>query len=112
MHSVLAALRLSVHPDKRFIGKTARGFDFLGYRFRPGRKRRPAQQSIDRLTTRARRLHEQGAALYRLRQTMWRWYRWLHGGLRGRVSTKGRFTRVWVLILKQLHLTGNRIRPR
>lgn len=112
VHAVLEALRLSVHPEKRFIGKTARGFDFLGYRFRPGRKLRPAQQSIDRLITRARRLHEQGADLDRLRQYVWRWYRWLHGGLRGRVSTKGRFIRVWVLILKQLHLTGDGIRPR
>lgn len=112
MHAVLAALRLSVHPDKRFIGKTIKGFDFLGYRFRPGRKPRPAQQSINRLITRARRLHEQGADLDRLRQYVWRWYRWLHGGLRGRVSTKGRFIRVWVTVLKRLHLTGNHIRPR
>ncbi len=50
MHRVLAALKLDIHPDKRFIGKTERGFDFLGYRFRPGRKLRPAQQSLDRLT--------------------------------------------------------------
>jgi len=64
------------------------------------------------LVQRARRLHEQGADLDRLRQTMWRWYRWLHGGLRGRVSTKGRFIRVWVTVLKQLHLIGDGIHPR
>ncbi len=107
MYEILDALKLDIHPDKRFIGKTIRGFDFLGYHVRPGRKLRPAAQSIDRLTTRARRLHEQGADLNRLRQYVWRWYRWLHGGLRGRVSTKGRFTRIWITVLKRLSITGN-----
>ena len=32
--------------------------------------------------------------------------------LRGRVSTKGRFTRTWVLILKRLHITGYAVHPR
>ena len=30
---VLAALRVAQHPDKTFVGKISRGFDFLGYRF-------------------------------------------------------------------------------
>jgi len=68
---------------------------------------RPAAPSIDRLTTRTRRLHEQGADRNRLRQSVWRWYRWLHGGLRGRVSTKGRFTRIWITVLKRLSMIGN-----
>ncbi|MEI6721755.1 MAG: hypothetical protein WCO67_13380 [Betaproteobacteria bacterium] len=38
MHSAraaadLATLQLTVHPDKRYIGKTEKGFDFPGYRF-------------------------------------------------------------------------------
>jgi hypothetical protein len=94
-----------------FIGKTSKGFDFLGYHIRPGRKLRPAAQSIDRLTTRARRLHEQGADLHRLRRYVWRWYRWLHGGLRGRVSRKGRFTRIWITVLKRLHIHGVSTHP-
>ena len=31
MYAVLATLQLTVHPDKRYIGKTEKGFDFLGY---------------------------------------------------------------------------------
>jgi hypothetical protein len=33
INAVLASLRLEKHPDKTFIGKIERGFDFLGYQF-------------------------------------------------------------------------------
>jgi hypothetical protein len=33
VNEVSSALRLEKHPDKTFIGKIERGFDFLGYRF-------------------------------------------------------------------------------
>ena len=42
MYGVLESLKLNVHPDKRYIGKTEKGFDFLGYRFRPGKLQEPA----------------------------------------------------------------------
>lgn len=103
MYRVLDQLKLHVHPNKRYIGTTQRGFDFLGYRLHPNRKLRPAQQSLDRLFERARRLQEQGADITRLRQYVQRWYCWLHGGLRGRVSTKGRFTRIWMTVLRHLN---------
>lgn len=32
-NQVLDELMLEKHPDKTFIGRTSRGFDFLGYRF-------------------------------------------------------------------------------
>ncbi|MBK5962864.1 hypothetical protein CCR95_01840 [Thiocystis minor] len=82
MYRVLEALKVRVHPDKRFIGRTARGFDFLGYRFQASRKRRPTRPSINRLIDRARRLHARGADENQLRQYVWRWYRWRLGGLR------------------------------
>lgn len=72
----------------------------------------PAAQSIDRLIVRARRPHEQGDDRKGLRRYVRRWYAWLHGGLRGHFSTKGRFIRVWVTELKRLHLTGDGIHPR
>jgi len=102
MYRVLDALKLTVHPDKRYIGTTKRGFDFLGYRLHPGRKLRPSSQCMARLLQRARRLHEQGADEDRLRQYVQRWYAWLHGGLRGRVSTYGRFTRIWIAVLTHI----------
>ena len=73
MYAVLATLQLTVHPDKRYIGKTEKGFDFLGYRFTPQKRLEPAVQSLTRLLERARRLHEKGADSCRLRQTVQRW---------------------------------------
>lgn len=102
-HRVLEALKLTVHPEKRFIGPTRKGVDFLGYRFHPQRKLRPARVSLQRLFERARRLQEQGADSDRLRQYVERWYAWLHGGLRGRVSRYGRFRRIWITTLRHLH---------
>ena len=39
--------------------------------------------------TRARRLYEQGGSKERLWEYVTRWYRWLHGGLKGLVTRKG-----------------------
>ncbi len=35
LNQVLASLHLEKHPDKTFIGRIERGFDFLGYHFHP-----------------------------------------------------------------------------
>ena len=86
MYAVLDTLQLTVHPDKRYIGKTEKGFDFLGYRLKPQMLLEPAVQSLTRLAERYRRLHEKGADPLRLRQYVQRWVNWLHGGLNGLVS--------------------------
>ncbi len=44
--------------DKTFIGRIERGFDFLGYHFRPGQLS-AAKQTIERFVARAIRLYEQ-----------------------------------------------------
>jgi hypothetical protein len=36
VNAILNRLLLKKHPDKTFIGKAERGFDFPGYFFRPG----------------------------------------------------------------------------
>jgi len=66
MHLELNALGLSVHPDKTFIGKVSKGFDFLGVQFDP-REQSLSNVSLDRLHIRltqkftyAARLYEQG----------------------------------------------------
>jgi RNA-directed DNA polymerase len=86
MYRILEQLKLTVHPDKRSIGTTHRGFDFLGYRIHPDRLLRPAVQSLNRLIVRSRRLYEQGVDVNRLRQYVQRWFIWLHSGLRNRVN--------------------------
>jgi len=35
LNETFAALGLDKHPDKTFIGRVAKGFDFLGYHFGP-----------------------------------------------------------------------------
>ncbi len=35
VNQTLAELNLEKHPDKTYIGKIEKGFDFLGYRFEP-----------------------------------------------------------------------------
>ena len=94
MYAVLATLQLTVHPDKRYIGKTEKGFDFLGYRFKPQKLLEPAVQSLTRLIERSRRLHEKRADSHRLRQYVQRWVTWLHGSLQGLVK-QNRFNQIW-----------------
>ena len=100
----LGKLDLELHRDKRFIGRTTAGFDFLGYRFQPGRRLRPAAQSLQRLLTRSRRLYEQGATRARLWRYVERWVDWLWGGLGRIVSRKGGRRTYWIYILTRLDL--------
>ena len=111
MYRILEQLKLTVHPDKRSIGTTERGFDFLGYRIHPDRKLRPAVQSLNRLIVRSRRLNEQGVDENRLREYVQRWFLWLHGGLRNRVSHTGGFDRIWLFVLKHLNINHHHYPP-
>lgn len=100
------AMGLRLHQQKRFIGRTESGFDFLGYRISPIRRLRPSAESLRRLVTRARRLYEQGADQRRLRQYVTRWCRWLWGGLHGLVSRKGGVKHYLIYVFKTLQIRG------
>ena len=69
-----------------------------------------ASKSLNRLLVRSRRLHEQGVDENRLREYVQRWYSWLHGGLRNRVSHDGGFNRLWLFVLEHLN-SGNKSSP-
>ena len=59
VNETLSTLRPEKHPDKTFIGKIHRGFDFLGYRFgAPALKL--AQATIEKFVEPATQLYEQG----------------------------------------------------
>lgn len=77
----LSILRVEKHPDKTFISKACRGFDFLGDYFLSGTTSvsRPA---LRRFAERITRLYEQGAATSRVEQYVRRWRRWVWAGLR------------------------------
>ncbi len=84
VNEVLCGLCLEKHPDKTFIGRIERGFDFLGYHFsRDGLTL--AKKTVDNFVTRAIRLYEQdrrepfGSA--RFGAYVRRWVRWTEAGL-------------------------------
>ena len=56
----LAALGLTVHREKRYIGRTTKGFNFLGYRLHPVCLLRQSAESVRRLKERAHQLYEAG----------------------------------------------------
>lgn len=85
VRSVLSRLRLDIYPDKTFIGRIERGFDFLGYHFLEGRLS-AARKTFARMTETAARLYEQKAHVdfpMRLGQYLTRWNAWFRGGLDG-----------------------------
>ena len=102
MYVVLDELKVDVHPKKRFIGPTRRGFDFLGYWLEPHRPLTPSQVSLTRLTDRSRQLLERTASIARLRQYILRWLQWHRSGLRGLTDKRRRFEWYWRYVLESL----------
>ncbi len=84
VNQVLAALGMEKHPDKTFIGRIERGFDFLGYYFHP-EGLSVAKKTIERFVARCIQLYEQepGEALASTRLGLYvrRWTRWTGAGL-------------------------------
>ena len=72
-------LKLEKHPDKTSIGRTERGFDFLGYHFKP-ESLSVADKTIKRFKGIAR-LYEQGADDASIGQYAWRWLLWARTGM-------------------------------
>lgn len=88
VNQALAELKVAQHPDKTFIGRIERGFDFLGYRF-SSTGLEIAPQTIERFNTHMARLYEQGADANRIGQYARCWRRWVqawvkftHGAVR------------------------------
>jgi hypothetical protein len=76
----LAELKVRQHPDKTFIGRIERGFDFLGYQFGPSGLG-IARPTVERFVERARRLYEQGADRLRIDEYVRRWWKWVTAGI-------------------------------
>jgi hypothetical protein len=69
VNQVMAELRVRQHPEKTFIGRIARGFDFLGYQFF-------CAEDVSRR-------YEQGADVSRIGTYVVRWIAWVRAGLGG-----------------------------
>jgi hypothetical protein len=59
VNRTLAELHVEPHPDKTFIGRISRGFDFVGYAFTPAGLE-AAPPAIERCVERVSRLYERG----------------------------------------------------
>ena len=95
VNGVMADLRVEKHPDKTFIGRISRGFDFLGYWFSPSGLG-IALKTVERCLEKVSRLYEQGASVGRIGEYVGRWWQWVRGGV-DRVLTKGERERgCWV----------------
>ena len=80
----LTATGLEKHPDKTFIGRIEKGFDFLGYYFSRG-KLRLAVKTVRNFVARFHRLYEQQRTVpegtVRLGKYVTRWLHWTRAGL-------------------------------
>ena len=73
-------LKAEKHPDKTFIGKADRGFDFLGYFLMPS-VIRVASGTIKKCAQRISQLYEQGAGSVRIGLYVRHWVKWVRTGL-------------------------------
>jgi RNA-directed DNA polymerase len=92
LNGVLSELRLEKHPDKTYIGRIARGFDYLGYHFVDGALR-AAHKTTRKMYETAVRLYEQKGHRDNptpLGQYLTRWNAWFRGGLSG-IELRGAF---------------------
>jgi len=80
VNQTLAELHVEQHPDKTFIGRISRGFDFLGYAFTPAGLE-VAPQTVERCVKRVSRLYEQGVDPIHIGAYVRRWHRWAKSGL-------------------------------
>ncbi len=83
VNQTLGALSLEKHPDKTFIGRIERGFEFLGYHFSPAGVT-VAAKTIAHFIEKASQLYEQkrSAVLTATALEMYvrRWVRWTTSG--------------------------------
>ncbi len=81
VNQTLAELHVEQHPDKTFIGRISRGFDFLGYVFTPtGLDVAPS--AVKRCVARISQLYEQGVDMIHIGAYVRRWLRWARSGLK------------------------------
>ena len=103
VNQTLAELHVEQHPDKTFIGRISRGFDFLGYAFKPSGLD-AAPPTIERCAQRVSQLYEQGVDLIHIGTYVRRWLRWARSGLRALGA--GLSERALVLVVRSLVRLG------
>ncbi|MCH7686654.1 MAG: group II intron reverse transcriptase domain-containing protein [Planctomycetes bacterium] len=82
VQQTLDELKVQTHPEKTFVGKTERGFSFLGYQINSAGLVGVAPPTVERFVERVNRLYEQGASLRCIGEYVRRWMVWVLSGLR------------------------------
>jgi RNA-directed DNA polymerase len=85
VNETLAELKVEQHPDKTFIGRISRGFDFLGYMFSPTGLE-VAPRAVEHCVERMSQLYERGADMVRIGNYVRCWKRWASSGLGGLIA--------------------------
>jgi len=85
VNETLAELKVEQHPDKTFVGRISRGFDFLGYVFSPTGLE-VASRAVEHCVERVAQLYERGADLLRIGAYVRCWKRWARSGLCGLIA--------------------------
>ena len=102
VNQVLSSLELEKHPEKTFVGRIEKGFDFLGYHFSPSGLT-VARETLDNFAARAIRLYEQepGESLgsSRLGEYVQRWFRWVGAGFDYPEAQGDRYPVVWECVV-------------
>ena len=80
VNNVLDMLRVEQAPDKTFIGRVGRGFDFLGYFMEP-ESLHVAKGTIGRFAERVFQLYEHGAGIVRIGEYVKHWFNWVRAGI-------------------------------
>ena len=83
MYQILEDLRLGLRPEKTFMGRCEKGFDFLGYHITL-EGLTPNPQAQKRALDKALRRYAQGGH-GPLKRYLKHWRKWAHGGLSGKV---------------------------
>lgn len=81
VNRTLEELCAEQHPDKTFIGRLAKGFEFLGYKITPSGLVGVARKTCDKFVERVNQLYEQGASGERIGEYVKRWQCWVRAGL-------------------------------
>lgn len=102
LNHFLNAYELEQHPEKTFIGKVAKGFDWLGYSYNDKGLIRLASKTVQHFFSKLHRLYEQAHRLHWLKEQykqrvvdyIQRWVQWICSGINNIAAFKHKITRV------------------
>ncbi|MCX4029628.1 reverse transcriptase/maturase family protein [Spartinivicinus marinus] len=84
MNQVLSVLKMEKAPDKTFIGRITKGFNWLGYRLGPsaGLGVLLAEKTLTNHRDKQLRLYEQAASVEAVKMYIKRWWQWVRSGVK------------------------------